>query len=66
MLSRAGDAHQRLEVTGLGDPEDPPLQIVSRARLTEIMRPRVEEIFQLVRARLEPRPSCRWSAAVWC
>jgi len=39
-------------VPGLGDPEDPPLQIVSRARLTEIIRPRVEEIFQLVRARL--------------
>ena len=52
VLSRAGDAHQRLEVAGLGDPEDPPLQIVSRARLTEIIRPRVEEIFQLVRARL--------------
>ena len=52
VLSRAGDAHQRLEVPGLGDPDDPPLQIVSRARLTEIMRPRVEEIFQLVRARL--------------
>jgi cell division protein FtsA len=52
VLARAGDAHQRLEVTGLGDPEDPPLQIVSRARLTEIIRPRVEEIFQLVRARL--------------
>jgi cell division protein FtsA len=53
VLSRAGDAHQRLEVPGLGDPDHPPLQIVSRARLTEIMRPRVEEIFQLVRTRLE-------------
>jgi cell division protein FtsA len=53
VLSRAGDAHQRLEVPGLGDPAHPPLQIVSRARLTEIMRPRVEEIFQLVRTRLE-------------
>jgi cell division protein FtsA len=52
VLSRAGDARQRLEVPGLGDPADPPRQIVSRARLTEIMRPRVEEIFQLVRARL--------------
>jgi cell division protein FtsA len=52
VLSRAGDAMQQLEVPGLGDPLDPPRQIVSRARLTEIMRPRVEEIFQLVRARL--------------
>ncbi len=50
--SRSGDAGQRLEVPGIGDPEDPPAQIVSRARLTEIMQPRVEEIFQLVRARL--------------
>jgi cell division protein FtsA len=52
VLSRAGDTHQRLEVPGLGDPDDPPLQIVSRARLTEIIRPRIEEIFQLVQARL--------------
>ena len=52
VLARAGDAHQRLEIAGLGDPADPPQQIISRARLTEIMRPRVEEIFQLVRARL--------------
>jgi cell division protein FtsA len=52
VLSRSGDAQQRLEVPGLGDPADPPRQIVSRAQLTEIMRPRVEEIFQLVRARL--------------
>lgn len=50
--SRSGDARQQFEVPGIGDPEDPPAQIVSRARLTEIMQPRVEEIFQLVRARL--------------
>jgi cell division protein FtsA len=53
VLPRAGDAHQRLEVAGLGDPDDPPAQIVTRASLTEIVRPRVEEIFQLVRARLD-------------
>ncbi len=52
VLSRSGDAQQQLEVSGFGDPADPPRQIVSRARLTEIMRPRVEEILQLVRARL--------------
>ena len=56
VLSRAGDARQRLEVPGIGDPADPPAQIVSRARLTEIIRPRVEEIFQLVRARLAASP----------
>jgi cell division protein FtsA len=52
VLPRAGDARQRLEVPGLGDPDDPPAQVVTRARLTEIIRPRVEEIFQLTHARL--------------
>ncbi len=50
--SLAGAARERLEVPGIGDPDEPPAQIVSRARLTEIIRPRVEETFQLVRARL--------------
>ena len=53
VLARAGDARQQLEVPGLGDPMSPPVQIVSRARLTEIIRPRVEEIFQLARARIQ-------------
>src|SRR5690606_6837675 len=53
VLARAGDARQQLEVPGLGDPTQPPVQIVSRARLTEIIRPRVEEILQLARARFE-------------
>ena len=53
VLARAGDARQHLEVPGLGDPLRPPLQIVSRARLTEIIRPRVEEILQLARARID-------------
>ena len=57
VLARAGDARQQLEVPGLGDPMQPPVQIVSRARLTEIIRPRVEEIFQLARARIAPRPA---------
>jgi cell division protein FtsA len=52
VLSRAGDIRQQLEVPGLGDPADPPRQIVSRSRLTEIIRPRAEEILHLVRARL--------------
>ena len=53
VLARAGDVRQQLEVPGLGDPMRPPLQIVSRARLTEIIRPRVEEILQLARARID-------------
>ncbi|HEY7600572.1 MAG TPA: cell division protein FtsA, partial [Candidatus Limnocylindrales bacterium] len=40
VLAHAGDARQQLEVPGLGDPMQPPVQIVSRARLTEIIRPR--------------------------
>ena len=39
VLAHAGDARQQLEVPGLGDPMQPPVQIVSRARLTEIIRP---------------------------
>jgi cell division protein FtsA len=53
VLARAGDTRQHLEVPGLGDPLQPPVQIVSRARLTEIIRPRVEEILQLARARID-------------
>jgi cell division protein FtsA len=54
VLARAGDTRQHLEVPGLGDPAQPPVQIVPRARLTDIIRPRVEEIFQLARARVDP------------
>jgi cell division protein FtsA len=53
VLARAGDARQQLAVPGLGDPMQPPVQIVARARLTEIIRPRVEEILQLARARID-------------
>jgi cell division protein FtsA len=53
VLVRAGDTRQHLEVPGIGDPAQPPVQIVSRSRLTEIIRPRMEEIFQLARARLD-------------
>jgi cell division protein FtsA len=52
VLAHAGDARQQLEVPGVGDPMQPPVQIVSRARLTEIIRPRIEEIFQLARVRM--------------
>jgi cell division protein FtsA len=55
VLVRAGDRRQHLEVPGIGDPAQPPVQIVSRSRLTEIIRPRMEEIFQLARARLDLR-----------
>lgn len=54
-LEHAGDSHERIEVPGIGDPNAPPSQTVTRARLTEIIRPRVEEIFNLVRDRLGDR-----------
>jgi cell division protein FtsA len=54
-LEHAGDSHERIEVPGIGDPSAPPSQVVTRARLTEIIRPRVEEIFHLVRERLGDR-----------
>lgn len=51
VLARAGDTRQHLEVPGIG--EQPPVEVVSRARLTEIIRPRAEEILQLARARID-------------
>lgn len=52
VLARAGDSRQRLEVVDADHPVR--TQIVTRARLTEIARPRVEEILQLVKARIGP------------
>jgi len=54
-LEHAGDSHERIEVPGIGDPSAPPSQIVTRAKLTEIIRPRVEEIFHIVREQLGDR-----------
>jgi cell division protein FtsA len=53
VVVRAGDRRQRLDVPGLGEPDDAPRQVVSRADLTEIIRPRVEEIFQLVQTEID-------------
>ncbi|MGI9501343.1 MAG: cell division protein FtsA, partial [Geminicoccaceae bacterium] len=54
-LEHAGDSHERIEVPGIGDPTAPPSQIVTRAKLTEVIRPRVEEIFHILRYRLGDR-----------
>ncbi|MGI9493353.1 MAG: cell division protein FtsA, partial [Geminicoccaceae bacterium] len=54
-LEHAGDSHERIEVPGIGDPTAPPSQIVTRAKLTEIIRPRVEEVFHIVREQLGDR-----------
>jgi cell division protein FtsA len=51
--ARHGDADQRIAVPHVGDPDDWPSGEVARSRLTEIARPRVEEILELVRGQLK-------------
>ncbi|WP_191061761.1 cell division protein FtsA [Geminicoccus harenae] len=51
--ARHGDADQRIAVPHVGDPDGWPSGEVARSRLTEIARPRVEEILELVRSRLK-------------
>lgn len=50
---RACDDNTRIEVPVLGDHADMPTGEVPRTTVTEIVRARVEEIFQLARARLQ-------------
>jgi cell division protein FtsA len=50
--ARHGDADQRIAVPHVGDPEKWPSGEVARSRLTEIARPRVEEILELLRGKL--------------
>lgn len=57
VLSREGNARQLIEVPTLGNPREPSHQMVTKAHLTDIIRPRVEEIFQLVLARLAIGPA---------
>ena len=51
--ARHGDADQRIAVPHVGDPEDWPSGEVARSRLTEIARPRVEEILEMLAEQLE-------------
>ncbi|WP_051328937.1 cell division protein FtsA [Geminicoccus roseus] len=51
--ARHGDADQRIAVPHVGDPESWPSGEVARSRLTEIARPRVEEILELIRNQLK-------------
>lgn len=52
VLPRYGDDDERIMVPQVGDPERCPSLEVPRSRLTEIVRPRVEEILELVQDRL--------------
>lgn len=56
VLHRACDEAQDLEIPLVGDHGQGAIAEVPRARLAEIARPRVEEIFGLVRARLDAVP----------
>lgn len=51
--ARHGDADQRIAVPQIGDPDDWPSGEVARSRLTEIARPRVEEILEMLRGELK-------------
>ena len=52
-LASADDERETIDVRLIGEGEDAGANPVPRAQLTRIIRPRLEEIFELVRARLE-------------
>ena len=55
VLSGGNDEREMITVPAVGGEEEPP-QIVSRATLVQIIRPRVEEILEMVRDRLANSP----------
>ena len=52
-LASADDERETIDVRLIGEGEDAGANPVPRAQLTRIIRPRLEEIFEMVRARLE-------------
>lgn len=57
VVRRAGDERRRLEVPLVGAHAEGASHVVPRARLAEIIRPRVEEVFQLALDRLALGPA---------
>jgi cell division protein FtsA len=55
LLTGASDEHDMITVPAVGDRTEPP-QLVSRASLVQIIKPRVEEILEMVRDRLAASP----------
>lgn len=55
VLTGGSDARELMTIPSPGDERDPP-QIVSRATVTNIVRQRVEEIFEMIRDRLADSP----------
>ncbi len=56
VLSGGSDERDMITVPPVGDDEREPPQFVSRASLTRIIKPRVEEILEMVRDRLAASP----------
>ena len=56
VLAGAADERDMIKVTALGGDEREPSRSVSRAALTRIIKPRVEEILEIVRDRLAGSP----------
>jgi cell division protein FtsA len=56
VLSGGSDERDMITVPPVGDDEREPPQFVSRATLTRIIKPRVEEILEMVRDRLAASP----------
>ena len=56
VLSGGSDERDMITVPPVGDDEREPPQFVSRATLTRIVKPRVEEILEMVRDRLAASP----------
>jgi cell division protein FtsA len=56
VLSVGSDERDMITVPPMGDDEREPAQFVSRAALVRIIKPRVEEILEMVRDRLKQSP----------
>ena len=56
MLAGGADERDMITVPPVGDDEREPPQFVSRAQVTRIVRPRIEEILEMVRDRLAASP----------
>jgi cell division protein FtsA len=52
-MAAVADEHETIDVPQIGEEEDGPSQQVPRSLLIGIIQPRLEETFELVRARLE-------------
>jgi cell division protein FtsA len=56
VLAGSSDEREMITVQAVGDDEEDPPQVVSRANVVRIIKPRVEEILEMVRDRLAASP----------